>query len=147
MIKHGHNRRGETTATYRTWNAMLQRCTNPRHEKFSQYGGAGVTVCPRWHEFAAFVADMGERPDGMTIDRIVGARGYEPGNCRWATPKQQQRNISFNVNIEFDGKIQCLAAWAEEVGISKDTLGYRIRKGWPVQKALLTTPRLGNRVA
>lgn len=72
---------------------MIQRTTNPRHPAWDDYGGRGITVCTRWrNDFAAFLADMAERPDGLTLDRIDNDGGYEPGNCRWATWSQQALN-------------------------------------------------------
>jgi hypothetical protein len=75
--------------TYRSWASMIQRCTNERRPNFPYYGGRGIKVCDRWREFAAFLEDMGERPDGMTLDRVNNDGDYEPANCRW-TGKQQQ---------------------------------------------------------
>lgn len=81
--------------TYRTWLAMRQRCTYPKSISYRYYGAKGVTVCARWADsFDNFYADMGARPEGKTIDRIDGTKGYEPGNCRWATPLQQVHNRS-----------------------------------------------------
>ena len=80
------------TPAYRTWAAMRQRCSDPKNISFKWYGAKGVTICERWQDFAAFLADMGERPKGTTIDRIDAFGNYEPGNCRWATPKQQRAN-------------------------------------------------------
>lgn len=91
-LNHGHTRGRSASPTYLTWSAMLNRCTNPKQRSFAKYGARGITVCDRWRAFECFLADMGERPAGMTIDRIDGSLGYEPGNCRWATPSQQSRN-------------------------------------------------------
>jgi hypothetical protein len=71
---------------------MWQRCGNPKHPAFSRYAERGITICERWRSFECFLSDMGERPSGLTLDRLDNARGYEPGNCRWATRKEQIRN-------------------------------------------------------
>lgn len=85
-------RRHDST-TYNTWANMLQRCLNQRHPKYPlYYGGRGISVCERWRDYANFLADMGERPAGLSIDRINVDGNYEPGNCRWATAKEQRAN-------------------------------------------------------
>lgn len=71
---------------------MHERCRLPSHPAYKNYGGRGVAVCDRWRSFPAFLADMGERPEGLTIDRIDVNKGYEPSNCRWATRTQQIAN-------------------------------------------------------
>lgn len=94
---HGHVSGGRRSATYETWRSMVQRCTNPKADNWSRYGAKGVTVCNRWLTFENFLADMGERPAGLTLDRIKGWIGYEKDNCRWATQAEQNANrVLFN---------------------------------------------------
>jgi len=93
--KRGCTVRGRATPTYSSWRSMLQRCGNPHHKFFHNYGGRGVTICDRWreeHGFENFLADMGERPLILTLDRINNDGNYEPNNCRWATRKEQCKN-------------------------------------------------------
>lgn len=80
------------TRTYKTWDCMIQRCSNPSSTSYPRYGGIGTTVCDRWRKFESFLADMGERPSGMSLDRIDSNKGYEPGNCRWSDTLTQARN-------------------------------------------------------
>lgn len=78
--------------TYRTWKEMRNRCNNPNADNWKWYGGRGIRICPEWNDYAVFLADMGERPEGMTLDRKNGDEDYSPSNCRWATAKQQAEN-------------------------------------------------------
>lgn len=118
------------------WWGMHSRC-----RRMEGYADRGITVCERWHDFALFLEDMGKPPTAAhQIDRIDFNGNYEPTNCRWVTPSEQQRNTSKNRLLSFDGRTQCLSAWAEEIGMSPVTLSHRINKlGWPVDRAL-TTP-------
>ncbi len=104
-ITHGHSRGGKTTREFNSWLGMRQRCTDPNHHKWPRYGGRGIKVCARWlSSFEAFLADMGPRPSDRTLDRYPDRDGdYEPGNCRWATAKEQAANRarpSFDTNSQ-----------------------------------------------
>jgi hypothetical protein len=135
--RHGRSR----TPIHRVWSTMVERCTSPKSKKWPLYGGRGIRVCERWLTFENFLADMGERPSaGHTLDRIDTDGHYEPGNVRWATQTEQQRNRRNNRLITFRGETLCLAAWAERVGLSIGTLGFRVRSGWPVERAI-TEPK------
>lgn len=123
---------------YRAWKAMKQRCGNPNNHKFNIYGARGIRVCERWRDsFETFLADMGQRPHGTSIDRIDNDGNYEPANCRWATPRQQMRNRSNTRLITYDGRTLSLAEWARATGLTEAGIRIRIdRRGWSVAEAL-----------
>jgi hypothetical protein len=139
--KHGGTRCSE----YVVWRAMLQRCTDPGHTAFENYGGRGICICDRWLKFEHFRADMGPRPSlNYSLDRYPDQNGnYEPTNCRWATKSQQARNKRNNRLITFCGFTLTLAEWAPLVGISASSLAARLDKySYSVADAIIT-PRYG----
>ena len=141
MNKHGNPRHGgHGTLTYARWKSMMQRCHQPKATNYKHYGAKGIVVCERWHDFAAFRADMGECPGhGITLDRIDNTQGYEPENCRWATIAEQNRNRSHCVQLTHEGRTMILRDWAAEIGISPNALAQRLYLGWTIERAL-TTP-------
>ncbi len=119
--------------TYRVWAAMKSRCQNLMHEDFASYGGRGIKVCIRWQRYDLFLADMGEKPEGMSIDRINNNGDYEPGNCRWATSKEQAVNRRNNKKfIGPDGREYTLSDVARLVGITPAAAHYRVKSGTDV---------------
>jgi hypothetical protein len=136
--KHGHAHAAGATPTYRSWAAMIARCTNPKHDAYPYYGGAGIKVCKRWFKFENFLADMGEKPKGLSIERKNGRRNYEPSNCIWATHTTQMRNTRRNVVIEIDGVSKTMAEWLESSGLVRATVKDRLAAGWSFDLALST---------
>lgn len=121
------------TRGYAAWASMLRRCYNPSQQNYSRYGGRGITVCPAWHKAAQFLLDMGQPPEGYSLDRIDGTRGYSPDNCRWATREQQNANRR-HVQKLADQRIA--AHVAKENGITIDAFHRRIHRGWPIDDAV-----------
>lgn len=127
--KMGKKRNGvSSTPAYACWNSMRHRCTSPKAQYWKLYGGRGISIDPRWSEFSEFLKDMGERPPGMTLDRINNDGNYEPGNCRWATPKTQARNTRTNRRLKIDGITAAMVEHAERLGVNYHTLVARINK-------------------
>lgn len=125
ITKHGMHMSG----TYKSWAAMKSRCDDPNATAFKDYGGRGITYCESWADFENFLRDMGERPAGMTIDRVDTNGNYEPGNCRWATRKTQMRNRRCNRMVVLDGARMTLMEAAERLGITFSAARYRMKKG------------------
>lgn len=137
-LRHGDSHSPE----YNIWHGMRARCCNPTDKDYHRYGGRGITVDPRWDDFETFLADVGRKPSPeYSIDRIDNSRGYEPGNVRWSTVKEQARNRRSNVLLEHEGQCLTMAEWAEKLGIGITTLCERLRAGWSVEQALTTPVR------
>lgn len=133
--RHGYH----NDPTYANWEHMIDRCENPNNSKYALYGGRGITVCDRWrNSFSAFLEDMGDRPHNKSIDRIDSNKGYSLDNCRWATVLEQNRNLPTVMRVEFrDEGLVPVVELADRFGISKDTLKGRVRRGVPIERALV----------
>lgn len=132
---------------YETWQSMIKRCTNPNTRSYPDYGGRGITVCDEWrHDFQAFYSHVSQLPHygekRYTLDRTNNSLGYFPGNMRFATATQQGRNQRQTIILTHNDKTQCLADWAEELGLTYSTLYQRIYLGWTTERALTTPPRV-----
>jgi hypothetical protein len=139
---HGHSFRGAKTLTYKKWCGMHRRCRGHNPKDIECYVEKGIGVCERWTSFSNFLADMGECPIGLTLDRVDNSKGYEPSNCRWASTKVQACNRSMARILTFNGQSLNLTEWARRIGIGQPTLSYRLKSGWTVEKALTTSPEI-----
>lgn len=118
---------------YGIWSQMMRRCYNSKTKYYGRYGARGISVCDDWHSFnnfAEWAASVGGRPHGTSLDRINNDGNYEPSNCRWATDKQQHRNTSANIVIEYNGEKKTLVEWSESTGIKWAVLHNRYIRGW-----------------
>lgn len=131
------------TPEYDAWARMKHRCLNRANKNFDRYGGRGISVCPTWRtSFAAFYRDMGPRPHGTSLDRIDNEKGYEPGNCRWATPTEQANNRRSNRIVCCRGEARSIAEWSRRSGVSEDVIQQRLVKlAWAPEPAIFTPAR------
>lgn len=138
-----HKTHGMTlTSEYRIWRTMKARCLNEKNANYSRYGGRGIKVCDRWLEsFENFLADMGEKPEGLSLDRIDVDGDYTPKNCRWATVGEQATNRRNNRYVEFDGKKLTISEWARVTNLKPGLIKNRLDAGWSAEKALTTPTR------
>lgn len=135
---HGATVNGMLTPEYTVWKGILSRC---RDKSNHLYGGRGIGICERWEKsFSAFLADMGPRPEGTSIERKDNDGNYEPGNCIWATNETQNRNKRQTKLFTVGGTTLCLKDWATKHGIKVTTLWYRIKSGMNIEDALLKGP-------
>lgn len=128
------------TPTWMSWHAMRTRCLTPTAADYPKYGGRGIGICREWDSYERFLADMGERPRNMTLDRIDPNGDYTPRNCRWATNLQQQRNRRKTVFLEVNGERRSLSEWAELRGFSHIAFYKRYAAGW-TDEAIVNTPK------
>ena len=120
------------------WKNIIQRCTNPHHKAYENYGGRGIKICDEWkNDFLAFYNHIGKRPTPKhEVDRIDNEVGYVPENVRWATRKEQSNNRRSNRLITYKEKTMTISQWADEIGIDRKSIQNRIRAGWSVDKTL-----------
>ena len=123
---------------YKRWQRMKARCNNPNDKSYPHYGGRGIVVCARWADsFAAFLEDMGPTfRKGLELDRINNDGPYSPGNCRWATRRQQLNNTRANHLISFNGQTMNVTQWAVALGMRPGILRNRLSEGWGTERAL-----------
>lgn len=139
---HKPNRKRPGSAEYQAWVNMRQRCLNPKHPSFKDYGERGIVICEQWSTFEQFLFDMGLRPSSLhSIERIKNDDGYKLENCKWAVKFEQQNNTRHNNFLEYNGKKQNIKRWSEELGIPQNTIVTRLTRGWTVARALSTPGR------
>lgn len=128
------------TPEYSSWEHMIQRCTNPNHDEYFRYGGRGISVCDEWrYSFKTFLEDMGNKPTKKhTIDRKDNDDDYMPGNCRWATRKEQALNRRDNHLLIYKGITLPRSLWCERLGLNANTIRWRLKAGWSVDQAFET---------
>jgi hypothetical protein len=132
---------GYKTQEYAIWLSMKQRCYNPKNHNYPNYGGRGIVMCDAWHDFAVFRHDVGPRPSpDHSLDRINNFVGYEPGNVRWATSKQQTRNMRKTCFLTVNGERRSISEWAERTGLRRATIYRRIKAKWAPNEIITLKP-------
>lgn len=130
------------TRIYKVWAEMVQRCTNSQDKNYYKYGARGIAICSRWMNFEMFFADMGHAPVGHSLDRFPDNDGnYEPGNCRWATIKQQANNTRTNRHETINGTTRTLANWIAHYNTNRGIVTSRLKRGWGIIDALTVPSR------
>jgi hypothetical protein len=120
---------------------MSRRCLDPRHPRYRDYGARGVSVCSEWRVFRHFLRDMGDPPEGLTLERIDNDQGYSRENCKWATRAEQNSNRRSTRRLTLAGKTQPIRHWEIELGLSRGALNQRLRRGWDVSEILTASTR------
>lgn len=136
---HGKSRQ----RVHNIWCGMLGRCSNPAIRNYNRYGGRGITVCERWLVFTNFYADMGDPAPHMSIERINNDGNYEPGNCRWATRKEQasnRRRRPSRIFLSAFGESLTIREWVEKTGLTRVAIRSRLDRGWDVARAVSEPP-------
>src|SRR5450631_1026504 len=129
---------------YYIWQTMKQRCNNPNATAYKSYGAKGIKICEGWNDFWNFVEDMGERPLGMTLDRIDNNKGYSKENCRWATRKEQALNRATNKYITYNNITLTIKEWGDKLGINESTFYYRVKNKMPIDMIMSHNMHTGN---
>jgi hypothetical protein len=142
MSNHKHGKAYSTT--YNSWRNAIARCNDPDDVGYDNYGARGIKVVREWHSFANFLRDMGERPEGTTLDRIDNNKNYCLANCRWSPKVTQARNRRNSRLITYKGATHCISEWAEFTGLSVGCIWARLKNGWDEEKSLTTPTREWN---
>ena len=128
--------------THVTWYSMIRRCDSPNVKEYRNYGARGISYDPEWADFNKFLRDMGERPSGMTLDRINVNGNYTRNNCRWADKKTQSNNRRNNIYITYRGETKTRAEWNRIAGLPAEVLAWRLNNGWSMDRAMTTPLRV-----
>lgn len=137
-FRHGHCKRSGQSSEYMTWCQMIQRCKNPKNRAFHDYGMRGIKVCERWMDFSNFLADMGPRPPGLTLERVDNQKGYSPDNCTWSSRSKNNNNKRNNIVLTMDGVSATAAQWSKMGKVPYRAFVKRLRRGWTLKKAIET---------
>lgn len=134
--KHGHTVGGSQSKTYAVWHAMLDRCYNTKCKSYPRYGGRGINVTERWHTFSNFLTDMGEKPDGLSIERKDNGGSYCKENCEWIPTLDQAKNRRDLRMVSYGGETLHIAEWSRRTGVKYHTIRWRLDRGWSPGEAL-----------
>lgn len=138
--KHGHCRRGQVRPERAIWQGLIDRCYNPQNKGYRNYGARGISVCNEWRQsYIVFFEHVGPRPSALhSLDRIDNNGNYEPGNVRWVTRTEQNRNTRRTRLLTYNGLTLCIRDWEERLGFKEGTLQNRLDRGWAVEETLST---------
>lgn len=140
--KHGARRTGCVSPEYSSWMAMRTRCNNPNSKDYPRYGGRGISICDRWGDFSLFLHDMGERPEGKTLERIDSMKAYEPGNVKWGDHFEQARNRRSSLSWKIKGlDFDSISLASVHFGVSQHTISRWVNGGFDERRGTFTEPR------